>query len=184
MEQKSESPYENSEEAQGVSVSEHQLENLKANWAAESRTKDFHFNETLSAELFFAMAPNLSDKEFVEFSAPIFIGREFQPSESTFHINELASLRISRNEYLSILRYSEGGKRHSNFSSPALKFWRLYRFILKATHRVPRVGPKICRILELPRLLLIISRLPRRLEELEEELTSLKQTLHKTQGSS
>lgn len=158
-----------------MTLSQKDLEKLKAEWSEIGQAQPpLRFAETLSAAIFFAMAPNFTDDQFVEFSAPIFLGRKFHPSEGLFHRNDLASLRISRNEYLSMLRYSAEGKAHSDFSSFSLKFWRLYRFVLKATHRIPKIGPKVCRILELPRLLLILARLPRRLEELENELVSVK----------
>lgn len=149
-----------------------EAQQLSAKWSETG----LHFNETLSPQLFFEMAPNLDELEFVMQAGKVFLGRSFTPSELEYFRGELASLRISPNEFLSMLRFSAEGKAHSKFINMSLHFWRCYRFALKATHRIPKIGPKLCRILEVPRLLLILSRLPRRLEELESELNDLKRT--------
>jgi hypothetical protein len=160
-----------------VSHVESYWEKLKAEQRVSKwHATELHFNETLSPQLFFAMAPNLSELEFVTQAARVFLGRSFTPSELEYFRGELASLRLSRNEFLSMLRFNAEGKAHSPFTNASLHFWRCYRFALKATHRIPKLGPKLCRILELPRLLLVLSRLPRRLEELESEIEGLKRT--------
>lgn len=161
-----------------MSLVEQYLENVKmTSGAANFVDSELSFNETLSPQLFFAMSQNLDDLEFVKQAGQIFWGRTLQPTEIEYFRSEVAALRITRNEFLSILRFSAEGKAHSKFTNVSLYFWRYYRFMLKATHRIPKLGPTLSRVLELPRLLLVLSRLPRRLEELESELRNLKHSL-------